>query len=117
MSGSLRDRLMGRTPTPLTNATVRSGETSGGNGHGVNGNGAVRPNGTAAAQTYDLAGRIATIRNTQGTTAVSSYDYSYDKNGNLTGTQEDRTCPVSAITSPSGRCRTRRATCIARSFR
>jgi pilus assembly protein CpaF len=74
MSGSLRDRLMGRTPTPLTNATVRSGETSGGNGHGVNGNGAVRPNGTAAASTDAQGSNMLISRRDVGETGMSQME-------------------------------------------
>ena len=48
------------------------------------------PNGTRSASTYDAAGRVASIVNTQGTggAVVSSYGYAYDGNGNRVGQTE-----------------------------
>ncbi|MDA8021083.1 MAG: toxin glutamine deamidase domain-containing protein [Thermoanaerobaculia bacterium] len=43
------------------------------------------PNSTSSHHTYDAAGRTETIENRQGVVAlVSSYEYSYDRNGNRT---------------------------------
>jgi RHS repeat-associated protein len=41
-----------------------------------------------AARTYDKAGRLKTLTNTAGATAVSSYAYDYDANGNRIGQVE-----------------------------
>ena len=48
------------------------------------------PNGTRSATTYDGAGRVSSIVNTQGTggAVVSSYGYAYDGNGNRVGQTE-----------------------------
>ncbi len=43
----------------------------------------IYPNGSRSSYAYDPAGRLATLDNSQGTTAViSSFAYTYDKNGN-----------------------------------
>ena len=40
------------------------------------------PNGAVEATTYDLAKRVLTVKNTEGASIVSSYQYTYDLNGN-----------------------------------
>jgi RHS repeat-associated protein len=42
------------------------------------------PSGISAITAYDAQGRIDTLTNQQGSTLLSSYDYSYDANGNRT---------------------------------
>ena len=42
------------------------------------------PNGTSAINTYDRAKRTQTVTNNQSTAVVSSYQYTYDVNGNRT---------------------------------
>ncbi|MFZ5604001.1 MAG: hypothetical protein ACOY7J_16235, partial [Pseudomonadota bacterium] len=42
------------------------------------------PNNIRSRYTYDTAGRVDTIINTQNSAVVSSYDYDYDRNGNRT---------------------------------
>ena len=40
------------------------------------------PNSSVESTTYDLAKRVLTVQNTQGASIVSSYQYTYDLNGN-----------------------------------
>ena len=47
------------------------------------------PNGTTAEQTYDAAGRIATLWNRQFAATVSRFGYQYDQNGNRTEQTEE----------------------------